>query len=421
MVDQSVKLGTPMIGIAINYRLGGLGFISSRQVAGTKNLNLGIKDQRLALHWVQENIGAFGGDPKKVTLFGQSAGALSVGIHQLAYGGRDDGLFRGTIMQSSATVYFKPMPFPDTYQTSYDFVIDTLGCTDALESLQCLRAVDIGLLNAAFNTSSGAFANPVIDGDLIKGLASQELKAGRYVKVPSIIGATDDEGASYARGVVPVNTEQELRNYLVANTLYKPHTIDRLLQIYDSSASIPPAENFTHPDQGTTLYGAQYHRLAAIITDLWFSASKRYTAQTFASHDVPVWTYRSRVTQNGFPDWLRAGHFTEIAFVFYNFIAPSYDISPASVVSVPNPLGGPNAAELKKLADFMSKSWVRFIASGDPSAGITSRTEVKWPKYNGGQRQIVFDVAPNSTYIEKDDYRKEGIQLMINHMLQNAV
>lgn len=80
IVEQSVKIGKPIIGVSVNYRLSAWGFLHSNEVVGEGITNLGLRDQRIALHWVQENIAAFGGDPRKVTIFGESAGAASVGF-----------------------------------------------------------------------------------------------------------------------------------------------------------------------------------------------------------------------------------------------------------------------------------------------------------------------------------------------------
>ncbi len=79
-MEQSVKIGKPFIGVSINYRLSAWGFLHSNEVVGEGITNLGLRDQRMALHWAQENIAAFGGDPRKVTIFGESAGAASVGF-----------------------------------------------------------------------------------------------------------------------------------------------------------------------------------------------------------------------------------------------------------------------------------------------------------------------------------------------------
>lgn len=98
IVEQSVKMRTPIIATSINYRLHAWGFLFSSEVEEAGAANLGFRDQRLGLHWVQENIAAFGGDPETVTIWGESAGARSVATQLLAYGGRDDGLFKAAIL-----------------------------------------------------------------------------------------------------------------------------------------------------------------------------------------------------------------------------------------------------------------------------------------------------------------------------------
>jgi carboxylesterase type B len=79
IVENSVKIGKPIIAMSFNYRLSGWGFLSSQEVTASGNANVEFRDQRLALHWIQEKIAAFGGDSSKVTIWGESAGAASVG------------------------------------------------------------------------------------------------------------------------------------------------------------------------------------------------------------------------------------------------------------------------------------------------------------------------------------------------------
>jgi carboxylesterase type B len=78
IVENSVSIGKPIIAVSIAYRLSGWGFLDSDALRSAGLTNLGIRDQRQALHWVQENIAPFGGDPSKVTIWGESAGAASV-------------------------------------------------------------------------------------------------------------------------------------------------------------------------------------------------------------------------------------------------------------------------------------------------------------------------------------------------------
>lgn len=87
IVENSVALGTPMIGVSLNYRLSAFGFLHGSEALGAGIANNGFRDQRLALRWVNENIAAFGGDPAKVTIWGESSGAESVSAQVLAYNG----------------------------------------------------------------------------------------------------------------------------------------------------------------------------------------------------------------------------------------------------------------------------------------------------------------------------------------------
>lgn len=104
LVNASVAIHKPLIVVSLNYRVGGWGFLASREVVAAGESNIGLFDQRLALKWINENINAFGGDASKVTIFGESAGAFSVGYHLIGFNGRNDGLFRAAILQSGTAL-----------------------------------------------------------------------------------------------------------------------------------------------------------------------------------------------------------------------------------------------------------------------------------------------------------------------------
>lgn len=104
IVNASVAIDKPVIAVGINYRVAGFGFLAGQDVFNSGNSNAGLYDQRLALRWLQENVASFGGDPMKVTIWGESAGAFSVGYHLIANNGNNEGLFRAAIMESGANI-----------------------------------------------------------------------------------------------------------------------------------------------------------------------------------------------------------------------------------------------------------------------------------------------------------------------------
>jgi carboxylesterase type B len=110
IVENSVKMGTPMIGVSLNYRLDAFGFLGGQEATYAGATNIGYRDQRLALRWINENIEAFGGSPDKVTIYGESAGAQSIDAHVFAYNGM---CFPRHLC--SAT----PPPSPDGWLTQY--------------------------------------------------------------------------------------------------------------------------------------------------------------------------------------------------------------------------------------------------------------------------------------------------------------
>lgn len=125
LVAESVTKGKPIIFVAVNYRIGGFGFMPGKEILADGSSNLGLLDQRLGLQWVADNIAAFGGDPDKVTIWGESAGAISVLDQMLLYDGninyKGKPLFRAGIMNSGSVVPADPVDCPKG-QAIYDTV-----------------------------------------------------------------------------------------------------------------------------------------------------------------------------------------------------------------------------------------------------------------------------------------------------------
>jgi len=132
LVADSVAQGKPIIFVAVNYRVGGFGFMPGKEVLADGSANLGLLDQRLGLQWVADNIAAFGGDPTKVTIWGESAGAISVMDQMMLYDGdntyKGKPLFRAGIMNSGSVVPADPVDCPKG-QAIYDRVrFSSVGC-----------------------------------------------------------------------------------------------------------------------------------------------------------------------------------------------------------------------------------------------------------------------------------------------------
>lgn len=199
IVENSVKIGKPIMAASIAYRLGPFGFLSGDDVVAAGVTNLGLKDQRLALQWINQNIAGFGGDPAKVTIWGESAGGSSVGFQLLAFNGRDDGLFRAGMMESGNPVFYGTLNGTGLYQPRYEALTVAAGCNNCSDSLQCLRELPLFVLNNILNTTTFASGwNPTLDGDFIARLGSEQIADGAFVHVPIISGANSDEGTAFS-------------------------------------------------------------------------------------------------------------------------------------------------------------------------------------------------------------------------------
>lgn len=152
---------------------------------------------------------------------------MSVGYHLTAYNGRDDKLFRAGIMQSGGSIAASPGNYT-TFQSKYNTLASKVGCSDVVDSLQCLREVPFEALNTVLNGTEGASDynfSPVVDGDFIRNWGSIQLNKHAFVKVPILAGTNTDEGTSF--GPKGINTTEQWYQYLTGmnnkyTTLYQP-------------------------------------------------------------------------------------------------------------------------------------------------------------------------------------------------------
>ncbi|QIW99505.1 hypothetical protein AMS68_005023 [Peltaster fructicola] len=417
IVENSVKIGKPIIAVSINYRLSGWGFLSSAEVSGSGNTNLGLRDQRLALHWLQDNIAAFGGDTQKVTIWGESAGAASVGWHLTAYNGRDDKLFRAGIMESGNPITYFSYSVEADYQPEYDALVNMTGCADQIDTLDCLRNAPYATINNFFNSTAGSNWNPVVDGDFIQRWGSIQLNQGDFVHVPIIDGANTDEGTSF--GPTGINTTAQFAAYAASQA-----TSNRLPAVFADQvpSAYPDTAEYRIPSDavvGDYTYppsdGALYRRTAAYGGDVVMIANRRATCQTWAENGVAAYCYRFNTRPAGVPFYLGVPHFQEVAFVFDNTNGYGYNAEHSTI----NPFQD-KPQSYSDLAFLMDASWVSFIYDLDPNSwtGRNGATPA-WPAYSTATPQdIVWDAnATALAYVESDTFRQEGIQWIIDHAL----
>lgn len=185
-----------VIGVTINYRLGPLGFACLPQLAQEAGHtgNYGLYDQLAALQWIRRNIAAFGGDPDRITIMGQSAGAMSV--QQLCLSPLTEGLFAGAVMSSGGGVSSMLTPArPEKHYPFWEAVMERCGC----RSLDQLRAVEPQRLFSAWQAAKkelkggGQAVSPCLDGTLICAGGTELLKAGKQRNIPYLIGSTSED------------------------------------------------------------------------------------------------------------------------------------------------------------------------------------------------------------------------------------
>ncbi|KAJ6086407.1 hypothetical protein N7467_005321 [Penicillium canescens] len=400
IVQNAYNIGKPFIAVTLNYRLSAWGFISSSQVSNSGNTNLGLRDQRLALQWVQENIAAFGGDPTKVTIWGESAGGTSVGYHLTAFGGRDDRLFRAGIMESGGSITSSPGNYT-IFQSSYDTLVTNVNCTNTVDSLQCLREVPFETLNAVLNGTDGSSEynfSPVVDGDFIRNWGSIQLSKHEFVKVPIISGTNTDEGTAF--GPTGINTTEQWYEYLTNGGFnYQTPTsvAKRILDLYpdDPFQGIPEFLG----EQRVPSMGYEWRRTSAFTGDFMMHANRRRQCEAWAESSTLAYCYRFNVHSADVPLLQGATHFEEVSFVFHNIAGVGYHYG--------KPFAGVPQSYVD-LSSTITSMWASFIHDLDPNSGVVNKS-VHWEAYGKDTPTNLLFNANTTSHMEADTWRKEGI------------
>ncbi|KAJ5734318.1 Triacylglycerol lipase (LipA) [Penicillium malachiteum] len=390
IIQQSAENNKPVLGVSINYRLAAFGFLDSKEVRAEGNTNLALRDQRVAMHWVKQHIDAFGGDPEKITIWGESAGAYSVGDQLVTNGGDNEGLFRAAIMDSGNAVG-PPYNGTEWHQPMYDGIVERAGCSNATNTLECLRNLPYEEFYDVAYDGLEWFAT--IDNIFLSEYPQISYREGRLAKVPLLLGTNTDEGTSF--GTTGVNTDEEAIAQLISSKRWVLSTDEatRILSLYPNISAIGCPYgwgNVTWP-----ALGYEYKRYESIAGDLCMVAPRRMLAHTMANHDQSVFSYRWDVAAFNDSTLIGVQHFADIPFVFAN---PVQNITTLEA-SLPGRL---------PLGQMAARMWTSFAADLNPNGhGIANIPQ--WPDFARNATNFVFRLPRNESYIELDDYRTAGM------------
>ncbi|KAH8724051.1 Alpha/Beta hydrolase protein [Phaeosphaeriaceae sp. PMI808] len=386
LVAESVTQGKPVIFVAVNYRVGGFGFMPGKEILADGSSNLGLLDQRLGLQWVADNIAAFGGDPNKVTIWGESAGSISVMDQMVLYDGdntyKGKPLFRGGIMNSGSIVPAQPMDSSKA-QAIYDRVVEEAGCARSPDTLGCLRALPYAkFLNACnvvpgilsyFTVNLSYFPRP--DGKVLTASPEQLVAEGKYTKVPFIIGDQEDEGTLFGLFTGNLTTQNDVTGYLSSLFFTKASRslIGELVGTYENQIEDGS------PFRTGILNGLfpQFKRVSAILGDITFTLTRRVFLEVASAVNpsVPSWSYLS--TYDYGTPILGTFHGSDLLQVFYGIL--------------------PNNAARSVRGYYYS-----FIYNLDPNKGNNLDN---WPQWSQGRKLMNFGARSNT--LINDDFRKD--------------
>lgn len=335
--------------VSIAYRVGPFGFLAHPELTkegGGASGCYGLQDQVAGLRWVKDNIAQFGGDPSRVTIFGESAGGISVSMLTVVPAAR--GLFQRAISESGGSM--APVKYGDeagqnvrSLKTAEEMgkkFLSKLGAKD-IEAARALSAKEI----QGAVSGMGLFW-PAADGKTIPGDQYKLFEAGKFHDTPILIGTNSDEGALFVRSsVTPEAFEKRIRES------YGP-AAEAILKVYPHSTDAEALES-----------SQDIFRETAFAWHTWAWAKLQCQKGKHKAF-VYYFDHRTPMSPNG------ANHGAEISYVFRNL----------------GGWGGEPRPEDVKLSDLMSSYWVNFARSGDPNGpGLP-----EWPAFTEEKMQTMF-------------------------------
>jgi len=369
--------------VTLNYRLGPLGFLRLTDLTDGRipsTGNEGILDQVAALTWVRENIAAFGGDPENVTIFGESAGGMSVGT--LLGLPKARGLFQKAIPQSGASSTANTRAHAAFVAERFASLLGVGRDPDALlaatpAQLLAATAQLAGPPGATNGDVGGMPLQPVVDGEVQPRLALESVARGAAAGVPLLVGTTLEEWKLF----MPADPT----NFGLTDEKLHARVEQRL-----GAASRGVIETYrkARGERGAPVTPPELW--SALETDRIFRMPALRLAETHLRHEPRVYSYLFTWPSPMFDGMLGSCHALELGFVFGTHAEPGMaDFSGT----------GPEADELARR---MMDAWLAFARSGDPSTPSD-----RWPRYTAADRPTcVFGEKTEVVHAPHDEERR---------------
>ena len=396
--------GTEAVVVTMNYRLDLLGYLSHPALnsEGHPHSNYGILDTQAALEWVQRNIEAFGGDPGRVLLTGESGGAVDTGANLVSPSA--EGLFNRALFQSAPSVTFLDGSVATAKGIAF---AEAAGCpgTDAAAAA-CLRELPVERILQLSGTTAAngpyvtAPAGVMVDGTVVPVSGPDVFSSGRWHKMPIAGGTTRDE----------LSFSIAIREYFTATfggstdigQGFRPMTASEYEEIVRGSyGTIADAVLARYP---LSAYGDDPQLAYTRVTSDPIACGALGTIRQFAM-EVPTYWYQFRYRNAPFyfprmPGFRAlAAHTIDIQFLFPDFHGGHLGVNLDQTTGVPRGLNGPET----KLSDQMVAAWTNFAATGNPNGSGNS----PWPRFTANSELALSQDIPLSV-LTADDIKQDS-------------
>ncbi|KAI9726851.1 MAG: hypothetical protein M1834_001487 [Cirrosporium novae-zelandiae] len=417
LVQHSVSIGQPVIYVGINYRLNGFGFMYSSVLKDANVLNLGLKDQYLALSWVHNNIRAFGGNPDKVTLFGESLGAWDCWsqMHYAAVKNESGKLFKGVITESGGPGGVAgTVVNASTGDTKFNGLLETVSCSNTTDQLACLRKVPYSTLNPLleeYGSTYYEYSSLTIDDDWFDTDLVSLATSGSFAPIPMMHGSNLNEGSEFMSSMFDPPSRSDLYSTIYSYLGTNDSTIiNSILDTYENHTWFENGLGY-HADLTAN---ASYYIAEAALGDLYMEISRRVVLRTHCTK-APTWgyhffqrppaailnfTYQYGPHTTAYAERAGVHHMTEIAYVF------------GDVMSVEGWTQGD-----ANVAIYMMSAWISFANHQTPNKHGLSGYPT-WDQFETNSRRVMYlQDQGNETLTMMDD----SLRLDIYEKYQSAM